>query len=85
MADKGGLLDQAFTAYRPTDPKNAFRILKQAISLRPATLSPLGLNLMDLAELYDVEPELFPFEETLAAYDAAGDQVLLINKRIWPR
>jgi alpha-soluble NSF attachment protein len=73
--DAANTLVEAFKSYRRTDPQDAARVLKQAISLftGKGNFRRAAGYQFNLAELYEAETELFKPEEALDAYDAAAE------------
>ena len=73
--DAANTLIEAYKSYRRTDPQDAARSLKQAISLftGKGNFRRAAGYQFNLAELYEQEPDLFKQEEALEAYDAAAE------------
>jgi alpha-soluble NSF attachment protein len=73
--DTANTLVESYKSYRRTDPQDAARVLKQAISLFTAkgNFRRAAGYQFNLAELYEQESDLFPPEEALDAYDAAAE------------
>src|SRR5271169_1054976 len=73
--DAANTLVEAYKSYRRTDPQDAARVLKQAISLFTAkgNFRRAAGYQFNLAELYEAESELFPAKDALDAYDAAAE------------
>jgi alpha-soluble NSF attachment protein len=73
--DAANTLVESYKSYRRTDPQDAARVLKQAISLFTAkgNFRRAAGYQFNLAELYEQESDLFPPEEALDAYDAAAE------------
>ena len=73
--DAGNTLVEAYKSYRRTDPKDAARVLKQAISLftGKGNFRRAAGYQFNLAELYEAETELFKPEDALEAYDTAAE------------
>ena len=73
--DAANTLVEAYKSYRRTDPQDAARVLKQAISLFTAkgNFRRAAGYQFNLAELYEQESELFKPEEALDAYDSAAE------------
>jgi alpha-soluble NSF attachment protein len=73
--DAANTLVEAYKSYRRTDAADAARVLKQAIGLftGKGNFRRAAGYQFNLAELYEAETELFKPEETLEAYDAAGE------------
>jgi len=73
--DAANTLVEAYKSYRRTDPADAARVLKQAISLFTAkgNFRRAAGYQFSLAELFEQDSELFRPEEALEAYDAAGE------------
>ena len=73
--DAANPLVEAYKSYRRTDPQDAVRVLKQAITLftGKGNFRRAAGYQFSLAELYEVETELFPAKNALDAYDAAAE------------
>jgi alpha-soluble NSF attachment protein len=73
--DAANTLVEAYKSYRRTDPQDAVRVLKQAITLftGKGNFRRAAGYQFNLAELYEAETELFPAKEALDAYDAAAE------------
>jgi alpha-soluble NSF attachment protein len=73
--DAANTLVEAYKSYRRTDPQDAARTLKQAISLftGKGNFRRAAGYQFNLAELYETETELFSAEQSLEAYDAAAE------------
>jgi len=73
--DAANTLVESYKAYRRTDPADAARVLKQAISLftGKGNFRRAAGYQFNLAELYETESELFRAEDALDAYDHAAD------------
>lgn len=73
--DAANTLVEAYKAYRRTEPQDAARVLKQAISLftGKGNFRRAAGYQFNLAELYEQESELFRLEEAVDAYDLAAD------------
>lgn len=73
--DAANTLVEAYKSYRRTDPQDSARVLEQAISLFTAkgNFRRAAGYQFSLAELYEAEPELFPPERALDAYDVAAE------------
>lgn len=73
--DAANTLVESYKSYRRTDPTDAARVLKQAISLftGKGNFRRAAGYQFNLAELYEAETELFSAEEALDAYDAAAE------------
>jgi len=73
--DAANTLVEAYKSYRRTDPADAARVLKQAISLftGKGNFRRAAGYQFNLAELLEQESELFKPEDALEAYDAAGE------------
>jgi alpha-soluble NSF attachment protein len=73
--DAANTLVEAYKSYRRTDPQDAVRVLKQAITLftGKGNFRRAAGYQFNLAELYEAETELFPAKDALDAYDAAAE------------
>jgi tetratricopeptide (TPR) repeat protein len=73
--DAANTLVEAYKSYRRTDPADAARVLKQAIALftGKGNFRRAAGYQFNLAELYEMETELFRPEEALDAYDSAAE------------
>jgi alpha-soluble NSF attachment protein len=73
--DAANTLVESYKSYRRTDPLDAARVLKQAVSLftGKGNFRRAAGYQFNLAELYEAESELFKPEEALDAYDAAAE------------
>jgi alpha-soluble NSF attachment protein len=73
--DAANTLVEAYKSYRRTDPQDAARTLKQAISLftGKGNFRRAAGYQFNLAELYEAESELFRPEDALDAYDTAAE------------
>jgi alpha-soluble NSF attachment protein len=73
--DAANTLVEAYKSYRRTDPQDAVRVLKQAITLftGKGNFRRAAGYQFSLAELYEAETELFPAKDALDAYDAAAE------------
>jgi alpha-soluble NSF attachment protein len=73
--DAANTLVESYKAYRRTDPQDAARVLKHAISLftGKGNFRRAAGYQFNLAELYEAEGELFKPEEALDAYDSAAE------------
>jgi alpha-soluble NSF attachment protein len=73
--DAANTLIEAYKSFRRTDPKDAARVLQEAISLFTAkgNFRRAAGYQFNLAELYEIETEIFNSKDALNAYDLAAE------------